>query len=117
MHVSAAGKLMLAALDPASLETWLRETTPRTRFTSRTLAAEAALRREVSRVRRAGFAELVDELEEGLTSLSAPIRSETGSLAAMIGVSGPTARLGRARRAELRGLVVGAARQIEQRLG
>jgi len=115
LYASAAGKLMLAELGPECLETWLRETA-RTRFTARTIVAEADLRREVDTVRRTGFAELVDELEAGLTSLSAPVRNKDGSLAALLGLSGPTTRLNRARRGELRRDVLRAAGDMERRL-
>lgn len=115
LYVSAAGKLMLAELDPETLETWLRAT-PRSAFTARTIVVADALRREVAAVRRSGFAELVDELEDGLTSLSAPVRAENGELVAMVGVSGPTARLSRVRRAASRDTILRAARELEERL-
>jgi DNA-binding IclR family transcriptional regulator len=115
LYASAAGKLMLADLDDESLAAWLRET-PLTAFTARTVVEPKGLRAELAKVRRVGFAELVDELEEGLTSLAAPVRDPDGTLAAMVGLSGPTARLGHARRTALRRDALEAARQIEAKL-
>src|SRR5918995_1769716 len=75
-----------------------------------------ALRTELARVRKQGWAELVDELEDGLSALSAPIRSASGSLTGILGVSGPTFRLGKARRRELVPLVRRTAAEVERAL-
>ena len=49
-------------------------------------------------------------------SLSAPIRDRAGSLVACIGLSGPTSRLGAARRRQLIPFVLEAATEVEQAL-
>jgi DNA-binding IclR family transcriptional regulator len=115
LHASAAGKLMLAELDRESLDAWLTGA-PLTRFTRRTRATPKALLLELDAVRRSGFAELVDELEDGLTSLAAPVRDRDRALVAMVGISGPTARLGPSRRAVLRREILAAADAIERQL-
>src|SRR5258706_7319815 len=99
LHASAAGKLLLAELSPAELEAWIGETRPE-RLASRTLTG-ARLCSEVARVRRRGWAQIVDELEDGLVSLAAPVRDRAGTLVAMVGVSGPGTRLNPARRRAL----------------
>jgi DNA-binding IclR family transcriptional regulator len=100
LHASAAGKLALAELGPDELADWLAANPP-TPFTPSTLTDEEALAAELTRVRRLGWAELVDELEDGLASLAAGVRTADGELVGAVGVSGPTFRLGRARRREL----------------
>jgi DNA-binding IclR family transcriptional regulator len=110
LHASSAGKLVLAELDEAELEAWLG--TPRASFTARTIADADAVRTELARVRRQGWAELVDELEDGLTSISVPVGSH-GRLVGIVGLSGPTFRLPRARRRELVPVVQATALQIE----
>lgn len=112
LHASAAGKLVLAELGEEELERWLASHALE-RFTERTLADPAALRRELARVRRQGWAELVDELEVGLVSLSAPVRDPGGALAALVGVSGPTFRLPRAQRRALVPAILAAAAEVE----
>jgi len=115
LHASAAGKLALAELTDGELASWLAGTTL-ARFTARTLGDEPSLRAELARVRRQGWAELADELEDGLASVSVPLHEADGSLAAMVGVSGPTFRLGRARRRELVPLVRAAVAEIRAAL-
>jgi DNA-binding IclR family transcriptional regulator len=99
LYASAAGKLALAGLTPAELEQWLTEH-PLTRLTPSTVTDRQALRRELERVRSRDWAELVDELEEGHAAIAVAVRGPDGPFAAL-GISGPTFRLGRARRREL----------------
>jgi IclR family pca regulon transcriptional regulator len=112
LHASAAGKLLLAELSPAELEAWIAETRPK-RLASRTLTGARELCSEVARVRRRGWAQIVDELEDGLVSLAAPVRDRAGTLVAMIGVSGPSTRLNPAHRRALPPVMLKAAAEVE----
>jgi len=112
LHASAAGKLVLAELSPAELEAWIAETRPK-RLASRTLTGARELCAELVRVRRRGWAQIVDELEDGLVSLAAPVRDRAGTLVAMIGVSGPSTRVNPARRRALPPVVLKAAAEVE----
>jgi DNA-binding IclR family transcriptional regulator len=116
LHASSAGKLVLAELDEAELAAWL-EANPLAAFTERTLTDFETLRAELARVRRQGWAELVDELEDGLTAISVPVLSPRGSLVGIVGLSGPTFRLPRGRRRELVPKVQATAAEIERALG
>lgn len=100
LHASSAGKLVLARLGDDELQAWLAGR-PLTAFTKRTIVDARALHAELARVRRQDYAELVDELEEGLASISVPVRSASGELVGIVGLSGPTFRLARTRRREL----------------
>ena len=115
LHASSAGKLVLAELDEAELAAWL-DANPLASFTERTVTDPETLRAELARVRRQGWAELVDELEDGLTSISVPVLSSRGSLVGIVGVSGPTFRLPRGRRRELVPEVQATAAEIERSL-
>ena len=111
LHASAAGKLALAELTPVELEVSLAEH-PLTRFTPSTMTDPAILQRELKQCRRRGWAELVDELEEGHAALAAAVRSADGTLRAAVGISGPTFRLGRASRRALVPLLQTAAAEL-----
>jgi IclR family pca regulon transcriptional regulator len=112
LHASAAGKLLLAELSPSELEAWIAEIRPK-RLASRTLTGARELCSEVARVRRRGWAQIVDELEDGLVSLAAPVRDRAGTLVAMIGVSGPSTRLNPAHRRALPPVMLKAAAEVE----
>lgn len=115
LHASSAGKVILGALSDEELDAWL-ETADRKRYTERTLVDVGALRAELARVERRQWAELVDELEDGLVSLSVPVRGHGGALEAVIGLSGPSFRLGRQRRRALLPRLRGASSEIEAAL-
>jgi DNA-binding IclR family transcriptional regulator len=115
LHASAPGKLVLADLDERSLGAWLEER-ELTHLARRTITTAKRLRTELAAVRRDDVAEIVDELEDGLTSIAGAVRDADGILVAMVGISGPTARLGSARRPALRREIHEAAQQIERRL-
>jgi DNA-binding IclR family transcriptional regulator len=113
LYASAAGKLALAELTDDELSAWL-DANPPTGFTESTIADPAAVAAELARVRRNGWAELVDELEHGLTSLAVPVHAPDGELVAAVGISGPTFRLGRTRRRQLLEELRRAAAELEE---
>src|SRR3954452_14712949 len=97
LHASAPGKLILAGLDDAALRDWVRRTKPE-RFTRRTITGLPRLRGELDRVRAQGYAELDDELEPALASLAVAVPPAPGAPRALLGGSGPSARLASGRR-------------------
>src|SRR3954451_3022770 len=112
LHASAPGKLVLAGLDDAALGDWVRRTKPE-RFTRRTITGLPGLRAELDRVRAQGYAELDDELEPALASLAVAVPPAPGAPRALLGVSGPSARLDARRRRAL----VAPMHAIAERLG
>jgi DNA-binding IclR family transcriptional regulator len=95
VHASSSGKLALAFGGPAA-----RARLPRTleRHASRTITDPSKLEAELARTRERDYAEIVDELEDGLAAVSVPILLD-GALIASVNVSGPTARFDDAARA------------------
>ena len=115
MHASSAGKLLLAELSEPELDAWLTDHKPQGGI-DLAIDDEASLREELRRVRHRGWAAIVDELEVGLTSLSGAVRDHDGALVGMLGISGPTFRLGPRRRREVLTLVLEAAAASTARL-
>jgi IclR family transcriptional regulator, pca regulon regulatory protein len=90
-------RLRLAALEPAVR----RRAVAGLRFvphTQRTIRSARPLLAALEEIARAGYAEVVDEFEQGLAGLAVPLL-EDGRLSAMLAVYLPTARLDRAMRA------------------
>lgn len=115
VHATSTGKAMLAHLPAADLERLLDR--PLERFTEHTLATAAALKPQLARARRQGYATVYDELEIGYAAVAAPIFDHQGLAVAAICVGGPTARLSPARLAELAIPVRQAAARSSARLG
>ncbi|MFJ2031916.1 IclR family transcriptional regulator [Streptosporangium sp. NPDC087985] len=81
MLAGSAAQILLAWEEPDRLHRGLRGA----RFTAATLAS----------VRRRGWAHSVGEREQGVASVSAPIRGAAGKVVAAVSVSGPIERLTR----------------------
>jgi IclR family transcriptional regulator, acetate operon repressor len=73
--------------------------------------------RERSEITQRGYAVAVDELEQGLSALAAPIFGPDGDVVAALSISGPTIRLTRERIAELAPELTRQAAAVSQRLG
>ena len=112
VHASSSGKLALALGGPA-----VRGRLPPTleRSARRTITDPSELEAELARVRERGYAEIVDELEDGLAAVSVPVILD-GELVASLNVSGPTARFDDAARARALPALREAAAVVERRL-
>lgn len=97
LHATATGKLVLAELTDPELDDALR--TDLARYTAATIVEPEVLRAELARVVSLGWAQMIDELEDGLTAVSVPLRDDRGTLIAAIGITGPTQRMGSRERA------------------
>jgi DNA-binding IclR family transcriptional regulator len=90
LHASSSGKVLLASYDEARLARFLRR--PREALTPATITSARALRHELEAVREQGFSASVDELEEGLTSVSVGVHGGSGALVAAVNASGLSLR-------------------------
>jgi IclR family acetate operon transcriptional repressor len=110
-HCTAVGKVFMAfgrATIPAR---------PLTELTASTITDPLRLRAELDVVRREEFATAVDELEEGLAAIAAPVRGAGGEVIAALSISGPTIRMTPARIRELQPVLIDEARTLSRRLG
>jgi DNA-binding IclR family transcriptional regulator len=91
-HCTSVGKAMLAFLPEARLNEIIR----RIRFerlTSRTIATAEALRAEIEKTRRRGYAVDDEEFEEGLRCIAVPVLDAQRLPIAAVSVSGPSFRV------------------------
>jgi IclR family transcriptional regulator, acetate operon repressor len=95
-HCTALGKVMLAHRPWDEVEKFLDDHPP-VRLTPATFIEPGDIRRELSRVRRRGYAVDAEERLPGVVCLAAPIRDSTGTVVAAISISGPKLRFGRNR--------------------
>jgi DNA-binding IclR family transcriptional regulator len=73
--------------------------------------------RDVELVRARGWAASVDERQQGVGSLSAPVLGEHDVLLGVVSISGPSARMGKVNARRYVPAVLEAAREIESALG
>jgi DNA-binding IclR family transcriptional regulator len=86
-HCSSAGKLFLA-FGSARLPDG-----PLKKLTKDTITDRQLLAKELGLIRSRGFARAIDELEIGLSAVTAPVQDSSGAVVAGISLAGPTPRL------------------------
>jgi DNA-binding IclR family transcriptional regulator len=91
LHVTAVGKLYLAADAPEDVAVYARRT-GLPGLTASSLTTLAALEKELARVRREGVAFDNEEIEPGLRCIAAPVLDDAGLLVAGLSVSAPAER-------------------------
>jgi DNA-binding IclR family transcriptional regulator len=115
LHATSDGKVLLAYRPTAEILEHL--VLPLERFTGHTVTALPEFGQLLAQVRDRGYATAVDELEDGLTAIAAPVRDADGQVIASISASGPSFRIPADRIPQLAGSVQGAADAISRRLG
>jgi len=92
MHCTSVGKAILAFL-PEDRAAEVVRRTKFERFTHRTIASAEALRTEMEKTRRRGYAVDDEEFEEGLRCIAVPLLDAQRLPVAAVSVSGPSFRV------------------------
>lgn len=115
-YCSSMGRVLLAGLADEELDAQLAAAELIAR-TPRTLTDPAALRDEILRVRRQGWALIDEELEIGLISLAVPITTRNGKTLAAINLGMHSSRMtAEAVQREILPKLQATARQISERI-
>ena len=109
MHATSTGKAIIA-FSENGLECLGERLTP---LTARTITERERLAAQFDEIRRRGFAETVDELEDGFSGVGTIVRGATGEILAAMSICGPTQRLTESRRASLGAMLCSAADQLQ----
>lgn len=103
LHSTACGKVILAHLNPAQRESFL--SAPARRFTEMTITDPEALRAEIEKAVRVGYAEEVEEHEVGACCVAVPVFNRRNVFSGAISIAAPLARMDGERRIELAALM------------
>lgn len=112
-HCSSSGKVLLAFGDPDRAEQVLRG--PLEKLTTSTITSPERLRGQLAAARRCGWARAMEELEDGLATVAAPIMGPKGVVAA-VSVSGPSFRITAHDQPRLAKLAIEAAAAVSGRI-
>jgi len=115
LHDTSNGKVLLAFAGEAEVDRVLSGTLERA--TPRTIVDPDELRSQLAAVRERGWAQTLEELEDGLNAVAAPVRDADGAVAAAISVSGPAFRMSEVDLPRIARLAVDAGNAVSQRLG
>jgi len=115
MHASASGKVLLAFMDESErrrlLPRSLQKLTPRTKVDAHVIESELA------EVRRRGYSQILEELEEGLNAVAVPIRRADETVVGALSISGPAFRFRPIDIPRFGRLALDAAAAVSRRLG
>ncbi|NEU31276.1 IclR family transcriptional regulator [bacterium LRH843] len=92
LYASATGKSLLSGLDNDELEKYFSKVKFE-RYTNKTITNKEKLMDELTEIRINGFAKTENDMGDGVSAISAPIKDYQGKVVAAISVSGPSNRL------------------------
>jgi DNA-binding IclR family transcriptional regulator len=117
IHCTSMGKAILANLPENIAQKIMAEIRLEPK-TKKTIVDPVALKRELSQIKKKGYAENDEELEKGLRAVAAPILNHTGEAVAATNIVWTTARHPSRKAFEIfTPKIVSAAEQISVRLG
>jgi DNA-binding IclR family transcriptional regulator len=116
MYITAVGKAMMSTLSDDEIKSILRNVRL-VKFTENTLTDKEAIRLQIQFARENGYAEDLQEYENGLTCVGAPIMDHTGRASYAISVSGPNSRMTKEVRRKIGERLVELTAQISKKLG
>lgn len=114
-HCTSNGKVLLAFLGEAERERLLAA--PLEPLTPNTIVDPEVLRAQLAEARARGYAHTIEELEEGLNAVAAPVRRADGEVVAAVSVAGPAFRMRPSELPRIARMTVDSARAISGRMG
>jgi IclR family acetate operon transcriptional repressor len=115
LHCTSNGKVLLAHLPDADRERALAA--PLEPRTKRTITDPDVLRAQLLEVRVRGYAQTLEELEEGLNAIAAPVHDASGDVIAAVSVAGPAFRMRAADLPRIARMTIDAAAAISRQMG
>ena len=116
LHSTAAGKSLLAALDPSVVHSIL-DKIPLERVTPNTITDPQLLQAELTITRARGYAVSIEEQMDGVNSVACAIQGQDGSPIGSIAVLGPSSRLDLSKIHPIGRELIAAARRITGHAG
>jgi len=111
IHATSTGKVFIAFEQHGSA----RLAAELQALTARTITKIDELEKQLGDIRRRGFAETVDELEEGFSGVAAVVRGGMGELLGALSICGPSQRMSENRRAQLGTTLCTVAKRLQPR--
>jgi DNA-binding IclR family transcriptional regulator len=111
IHATSTGKAYIAFEQQGSA----RLAATLLSLTSSTITQIEQLEKQLGDIRRRGFAETVDELEDGFSGVAAVVRGGMGELVGALSICGPSQRMSESRRAQLGMTLCTVAKHLQPR--
>lgn len=115
LNCTSNGKILLAAMAAPELDRALAQ--PLEACTPRSITDPKQLREDLDRCRKRNYATQIEELEDGLNAVAAPIHRADGQVAAALSIAGPSFRLRPIDLPRMGEVAIAGAEAISRRLG
>ena len=116
LHSTGIGKAILAFLEDGEIDE-IVENQGLPRFMPNTITDPKALKKEIQKIRKRGYAVDNEENEPGVRCVAAPILDSSHHVIASISISGPTVRITGKKIPNLAKMVIETSQQISTALG
>ena len=90
LHAVSSGQILLAFARPTFIQRYLGR--PMERFTERTLTTADGVLERMRAIRRDGYVWALEEFDEGISSVAAPVADASGEVVAAVHLHGPSYR-------------------------
>ncbi|MEM7734293.1 MAG: IclR family transcriptional regulator [Deinococcota bacterium] len=114
MHCTGIGKAMLAFMSSETIDIFAAS--PLQSFTANTITDKKALVNELKRTKEQGYATDIQEREEGIQCVAAPIRSNDGTVIAGLSVSGSSSEISKDKFPDIAHEVIEVSRDISRKI-
>jgi IclR family acetate operon transcriptional repressor len=114
-HCTSNGKVLVAWLPEPDREILLAA--PLEQRTERSITDPQRMRSQLAEITTRGYAQTVEELEQGLNAVAAPVRRADGQVAGAVSVAGPAFRMRPGELPRIARLAMDAAAAISRRMG
>lgn len=115
LHCTSTGKIQLTYMKPEARRRYLSRQLEA--YTQKTITDPNTLRVEMAQICEQGYAVALEEFEEGLAAIAAPIWDHRGEVIAALSISGPTYRMDTRSLQKFVGPLKKAAANISRLLG
>lgn len=116
LYCTAVGKAILAYLPSGKLE-YIIENIRFIKYTSNTIDNKEKLMKALNDIKKKGYAEDCEEMENGLTCVATPIFNQYGIPFAAISLSGPTSRMKEDIRKQIGATLYEYTKEISRKIG
>ena len=115
LYCTAAGKAILAGLPDTEIDNYLKRVRLKA-FTEKTLKSKTALWEQIRRIRAEGCAFDEEEMAYGIICVAVPLVGSDKKIVGGLSITGPSARMTREKRTEVKELLLKAAVEINNKI-
>jgi DNA-binding IclR family transcriptional regulator len=117
LYIGAGPKILLAYMQDQDIEDWFARKHELVKWTEHTVTDKNLIWQDIKKIRDRGYAESIEDVTSGVTSIGAPIRNSEGKVIAAVSIGGASINFSDDKRDNLIKIVKNAGLQISKRMG